>query len=40
VSVLDNPPNRKLLQERAEMFTVDRAVDSYERLLLGPIEHS
>lgn len=39
VSVLDNPPNRKLLQERAEMFTVDRAVDSYERLLLGPIEH-
>jgi hypothetical protein len=32
--VLDDPPSPEHLQSRAEVFTVQRAVDSYLRLLL------
>ena len=33
--VLDEPPSRDLLRERASFFSVERAVERYERLLLG-----
>ena len=33
--VLDAPPSRDLLRERASFFSVERAVERYERLLLG-----
>ena len=33
--VLDDPPSRDLLRERASFFSVERAVERYERLLLG-----
>ena len=32
---LDEPPRRDALRERASFFSVDRAVDRYEELLLG-----
>ena len=35
VRVLDEPPSRDLLRERASFFSVERAVERYERLLLG-----
>ena len=35
VSVLDKPPRRKTLQDRAAFYSVARAVDRYEELLLG-----
>ena len=35
ISVLDKPPQRETLQERAEFFSIVRAVDQYEELLLG-----
>ena len=34
VRVLDAPPSRNLLRERAALFSIDRAVDRYEALLL------
>ena len=33
--VLDEPPSRDLLRERASFFSVERAVERYEQLLLG-----
>ena len=33
--VLDAPPSRDLLRERASFFSVERAVDRYEEMLLG-----
>ena len=33
--VLDEPPSRGPLRERASFFSVERAVDQYEQLLLG-----
>ena len=33
--VLDEPPSRDPLRERASFFSVERAVDRYEQLLLG-----
>ena len=32
---LENPPRRDALQSRASFFSVDRAVERYEKLLLG-----
>ena len=32
---LDDPPHRERLIERAQFFSADRAVEQYERLLLG-----
>ena len=32
---LDNPPHRERLIERSQFFSADRAVEQYERLLLG-----
>ena len=34
VRVLDAPPSRNVLRERAALFSIDRAVDRYEALLL------
>jgi glycosyltransferase involved in cell wall biosynthesis len=34
-SVLDNPLPRRLLRERADLFSVDQAVDQYEALLVA-----
>ncbi|MFO1432288.1 MAG: glycosyltransferase [Candidatus Competibacteraceae bacterium] len=34
-TILDAPPNPKLLQQRAEVFSIDRAIDRYETLLFG-----
>ena len=33
--VLDEPPSQDLLRERASFFSVERAVERYEQLLLG-----
>ena len=32
---LDEPPRRATLRERASFFSIERAVDQYEKLLLG-----
>jgi hypothetical protein len=32
---LESPPDTELLRERGAMFSVERAVDNYESLLLG-----
>ena len=34
-TILDAPPNPRILQQRAEMFSIDRAIDQYETLLFG-----
>jgi glycosyltransferase involved in cell wall biosynthesis len=34
-SVLDRPPDRKLLMQRAEVFSLERGVDRYLEVLLG-----
>jgi glycosyltransferase involved in cell wall biosynthesis len=34
ISVLQDPPNPERLRERAGLFSIDRAVDRYESLLL------
>ncbi len=32
---LEKPPEREMLRQRASFFSVDRAVEQYEKLLLG-----
>jgi hypothetical protein len=34
--VLDRPPDRKLLVQRAEAFSLERGVDRYLEVLLAP----
>jgi len=36
VRTLESPPDAKILRERGAMFSVERAVNKYEELLLGP----
>jgi glycosyltransferase involved in cell wall biosynthesis len=35
-SVLDRPPDRTLLMQRAEVFSLERGVDRYLEVLLAP----
>ena len=38
--VLDDPPDRRLLQQRAAYFSADRAVAAYEELIASVVRRS